>query len=63
MFVMISHKAKVGDHRPKALPSRERTGFDDEAGKAAGKLDVPVELTYALWSIIAIVIVQPRPLV
>src|SRR5271166_7044882 len=39
---MISHKAKVSDHRPKTLPSRERRGFDDEASKTAGCLDVRV---------------------
>ena len=39
---MISHKAKVGDHCPKAVPSRERRGFDDEAGETAGCLDVRV---------------------
>ncbi len=41
-LVMISDKAKLVDHCPKTLPSRERRGFDDETGKTAGCLDVRV---------------------
>jgi hypothetical protein len=40
---MISNESKVGDHRPKTVPSRELSGFDDEAGKVAGCLDLRVE--------------------
>src|SRR6478672_7430273 len=42
-LVMISNEAKLVDHCPKTLPSRERRGFDDEAGKTAGCLDVRVD--------------------
>src|SRR5262245_25478162 len=42
-LVMISNKAKLVDHRPKTLPSRQPRSFDDEARKTAGCLDVWVD--------------------
>src|SRR6478735_4353964 len=42
-LVMISNEAKLVDHCPKTPPSREPRGFDDEASKAAGCLDVRVD--------------------
>src|SRR6478752_5006740 len=42
-LVMIANEAKLVDHCPEALPSREPRSFDDEARKAAGCLDVRVD--------------------
>ncbi len=42
-LVMISNEAKVVDHCPKTLPSGKRRGFEDEASKTAGCLDVRVD--------------------
>ena len=36
----VSNESELVDHCPKALPSGERRGFDDETGKTAGCLNV-----------------------
>src|SRR5262245_14099697 len=41
--VMISNEAKLVDHCPNTPPSLEPWGFDDEARKTAGCLDVGVD--------------------
>ena len=52
-LVMISNKAKLVDHCPKTLPSRERRGFDDETGKTAGCLDVRVDRLREFHKVVA----------
>ncbi len=44
-LVMISDKAKLVGHCPKTFPSGKPRGFDDEANKTTGGLDVRVDRT------------------
>jgi len=51
-LVMIANEAKVGDHRPQTLPSGERRGVNDEAGKTAGCLDVWIDRLRELHKVV-----------